>query len=74
MLELWGTVNWFQQIVAIISFLPDVIFHEQGEGEEFGYTTGEHNYRAMNLSTSGGTIQLLFEENNTAPGGHSSVT
>lgn len=39
-----------------------VIFHEQGEGEEFSYTTGEHNYRAMNLSTSGGTIQLLFEE------------
>ncbi|PAN07676.2 hypothetical protein PAHAL_1G353600 [Panicum hallii] len=40
-----------------------VIFHEQGEGEEFSYPTGEHNYRAMNLSTSGGTIQLLFEEN-----------
>ncbi|CAL4884747.1 unnamed protein product [Urochloa decumbens] len=39
-----------------------VIFHEQGEGEDFSYPTGEHNYRAMNLSTSGGTIQLLFEE------------
>ncbi|KAG2653133.1 hypothetical protein PVAP13_1NG432700 [Panicum virgatum] len=35
---------------------------EKCEGEEFSYTTGEHNYRAMNLSTSGGTIQLLFEE------------
>ncbi|CAL5018937.1 unnamed protein product [Urochloa decumbens] len=46
----------------ISSFSPDVIFHEQGEGEEFSYPTGEHNYRAMNLSTSGGTIQLLFEE------------
>ncbi|KAF8768572.1 hypothetical protein HU200_007120 [Digitaria exilis] len=39
-----------------------VIFHQQGEGEEFSYPRDAHNYRAMNLSTSGGTIQLLFEE------------
>ena len=54
--------NLISLIVPFNLFLPDVIFHEQGEGEEFSYTTGEHNYRAMNLSTSGGTIQLLFEE------------
>ncbi|OQU85592.1 hypothetical protein SORBI_3004G276600 [Sorghum bicolor] len=39
-----------------------VIFHEQGEGEEFSYPTDKQSYCAMNLSTSGGTIQLLFEE------------
>ncbi|PWZ22126.1 hypothetical protein Zm00014a_016952 [Zea mays] len=40
-----------------------VIFHEQGEGEEFRYPTDKQSYCAMNLSTSGGTIQLLFEDN-----------
>ncbi|WVZ74138.1 hypothetical protein U9M48_022359 [Paspalum notatum var. saurae] len=39
-----------------------VIFHEQGEGEEFSYPADKQSYFAMNLSTSGGTIQLLFEE------------
>ncbi|KAJ1280457.1 hypothetical protein BS78_04G234100 [Paspalum vaginatum] len=39
-----------------------VIFHEQGEGKEFSYPTDKQSYFAMNLATSGGTIQLLFEE------------
>jgi hypothetical protein len=35
---------------------------KQGDGEEFSYPMNEHKYCAMNLSTSGGTIQLLFKE------------
>ena len=42
--ELWRIVVSFQQIVIPFThFLPDVIFHEQGEGEEFSYPTDKHH-------------------------------
>ncbi|TVT99735.1 hypothetical protein EJB05_54874, partial [Eragrostis curvula] len=39
-----------------------IIFHEQREQKDFGYQRDEDGYHTINLSTSGGTIQLLFEE------------
>ncbi|OEL36149.1 hypothetical protein BAE44_0002834 [Dichanthelium oligosanthes] len=60
--SLEGHMNSQKDAILLVRTPKDVIFHEQGEGEEFSYPTDKQSYRAMNLSTSGGTIQLLFEE------------
>ncbi|GJM86479.1 hypothetical protein PR202_ga02343 [Eleusine coracana subsp. coracana] len=39
-----------------------IIFCDQGEQKDLGYQSDEHGYQTINLSTSSGTIQLLFEE------------
>ncbi|KAF2946426.1 hypothetical protein DAI22_02g292600 [Oryza sativa Japonica Group] len=39
-----------------------IIFDEHGGTTDFSYPTDEHSYHAINLATSGGNIQLLFEE------------
>ncbi|XP_062222381.1 uncharacterized protein LOC133921502 isoform X2 [Phragmites australis] len=39
-----------------------VIFDEQGERKDSSYSTDGHSNNTINLSTSGGTVQLLFEE------------
>uniref|UniRef100_A0A0E0CPZ9 VAN3-binding protein-like auxin canalisation domain-containing protein n=1 Tax=Oryza meridionalis TaxID=40149 RepID=A0A0E0CPZ9_9ORYZ len=40
----------------------NIIFDEHGGATDFSYPTDEHSYHAINLATSGGNIQLLFEE------------
>uniref|UniRef100_A0A0D9VJP2 VAN3-binding protein-like auxin canalisation domain-containing protein n=1 Tax=Leersia perrieri TaxID=77586 RepID=A0A0D9VJP2_9ORYZ len=40
----------------------DIIFDEHGGTTDFSYPTDEHSYHEINLATSGGNIQLLFEE------------
>ncbi|KAK8462858.1 hypothetical protein SEVIR_1G283700v4 [Setaria viridis] len=73
--SLEGQMNNQKDAILLVGTPQDVIFHEQGGGEEFSYPMNEHNYCAMNLSTSGGTIQLYSKSmKNTAPGGHSSAT
>ncbi|CAN6274873.1 unnamed protein product [Urochloa humidicola] len=59
--SLEGHMNNQKDAILLVRTPKDVIFHEQGKGEESSYPADEHNYCAMNLSTSGGTIQLLFE-------------
>lgn len=39
-----------------------IVFDEQGESKDLSYPTDEYSYHSINLSTSGGTIQLLFKE------------
>ncbi|KAG8059823.1 hypothetical protein GUJ93_ZPchr0002g25777 [Zizania palustris] len=39
-----------------------IVFDEHGGTTDFSYATDEHSYHAINLKTSGGNIQLLFEE------------
>uniref|UniRef100_J3LFZ9 VAN3-binding protein-like auxin canalisation domain-containing protein n=1 Tax=Oryza brachyantha TaxID=4533 RepID=J3LFZ9_ORYBR len=52
-----------QKGVRLLIRTPDdIIFDEHGGTIDFSYPTDGHSYHAINLATSGGNIQLLFEE------------